>query len=137
MEVRRPQERPCAWPHGGRGGGRPREREAIPSEVKRRVMAGDARGSGSPSPHGGCATPRAGRPRGREATVQMHGQRDRVRDALGSGSAWPHGGRRRALSGTPVRERERMVARAGYGGTPARHAGSRGAAWPQEGDHKK
>ena len=105
---------------GARRGMSAREREAIPPEVKRRVMAGDARGSGKPSPHGGCATPRAGRPRGREATVQMHGQRDRVRDARGSGSP-----RRRAGRTGRVR------------GNARASCGSRGAAWPQEGNHKK
>lgn len=91
-----------------------REREAIPPEVKRRVMAGDARGSGSPSPHGGCATPRAGRPRGREATVQMHGQRDRVRDARGSGA-------HRRTADAPRPERD-----ARGSGSPRRRAGRTG-----------
>lgn len=85
---------------GARRGMSAREREAIPPEVKRRVMAGDARGSGAHR-----RTADAPRPE---------------RDARGSGSP-----RRRAGRTGRVR------------GNARASCGSRGAAWPQEGDHKK
>lgn len=77
--------------------------------------------------------------REREATVQMHGQRDRVRDARGSGAH-----RRTADAPRPERDARgsgsprRRAGRTGrVRGNARASCGSRGAAWPQEGDHKK
>lgn len=77
MEVRRPQERPRAWPHGERGGGRPREREAIAARRMRHALYGTPAGAGA---RGGAPAARAGY----GGTPARH--------AGSRGAAWPQEG---------------------------------------------
>ena len=76
--------------------GRPREREATVQMHGQRDRVRDARGSGKPSPHGGCATPRAGRPREREpaAARRPHGPGTGGRPRVMRGAAARHGRRK-------------------------------------------
>ena len=102
-----------------------------PRMAARGTRRGDARGSGKPSPHSGCAMPCTGRPREREAIPPEVKRRVMAGDARGSGKPRYRCTANATVYGTPAGAGARggaPAARAGYGGTPARHAGSRGAA---------